>query len=262
MDVDRSEGIVADLLGMQRTAEPLEALDLEPLRGPARYLPEHCWNVTRLALFTADQAGWDDADLAALGIAALWHDVGMLAVPPWRWLQERLLEPEDLSAVQAHSAAGAAMLERVAAWPPRVAAVVAQVHERHDGSGYPAGLSDDAIDPAARLLAVCDTYEALVSPRLYRLPFPPADAMRAVLAEAEAERFDPDTVRDFVAAVGLHPVGSLVTLADNARALVVAANREQPDRPVLDVLTDGAGRTLQEPRRVDMAREPGVQMAG
>lgn len=262
IDVGVAEGLVAGLLGRLRTAPPLEALDLGPRRGPARYLPEHAWNVTRLGLVVALAERWDEADVAALGLAACWHDVGMGTVPPWRWLHARACEAEDRQAVRVHAAAGAAIVGRVGAWPPRVAAIVGQVHERVDGSGYPGGLAGDAIDPAARLLAVCDTYEALVSPRLYRTPFPPADAVRVVCAEAEAGRLDHQSVRAFVSAVGRWPVGSTVTLVDGTRARVVAANRADPDRPVVDVLADARGAPPAAPRRLDLAREPGVRILG
>lgn len=256
IDVEASEALVAGLLARLRTAPPLEALDLGPRRGPARYLPEHAWNVTRLAVVVALAEGWGESHVAALALAAFWHDVGMGTVPPWRWLHARACDVAERAAVRAHAAAGAALVGRVAAWPSRVAAIVAQVHERADGSGYPDGCAGDAIDPAARLLAVCDSYEALVSPRLYRAPFPPADAVRAVCAEAEAGRLDHASVRAFVAAVGRWPVGSTVTLADGTRGRVVAANRADPDRPVVEVADGGA------PRRVDLAHDPGARVVG
>ena len=262
VDVDAVEALVGGLLARLRAATPLQALDLGPRRGPARYLPEHAWNVTRLALFVGLAEGWGEPDVAAVGLAAFWHDVGMGTVPPWRWLHARACEAEDRRAVRAHAEAGAALVGRVTAWPPRVATLVAQVHERADGSGYPAGLAGDAIDPAARLLAVCDTYEALVSPRLYRAPFPPAEAMRVVCAEAEAGRLDPSSVRAFVAAVGRWPVGSTVTLAGGARARVVAANRAEPERPVVEVVTDADGAPPISPRRIDLSRDGVERIVG
>jgi len=73
-------------------------------------------------------------------------------------------------------------------------------HERYDGSGYPEGLSGQAIPVAARIIAVADVYDALATPRLYRPHALAHGAVRAMIASERGQGFDPDVVDAFLAA--------------------------------------------------------------
>ncbi len=262
LDYDRAEGLVQEVLQDLRGGMPAPALDLTYLRGPARYLPMHSLNVSRLALHVGIEHGHAAEDLADLGLAGLLHDVGMLGVPAWRYLQPRILSREDLRAVEAHAAEGATFLAGLPKLPPRVAAIAGQVHERHDGSGYPGGLAGEELDPLARILSICDAYEALSSPRVYRKPFAPASAMQIVLHEGSQGRFDPKALRAFVRALSYYPVGSVVHLRTGEMATVVAANPQDPRRPIVRLLSDAEGHALVQPKTVDLFREGGLEIAG
>jgi HD-GYP domain-containing protein (c-di-GMP phosphodiesterase class II) len=255
VDMDAAEGIVAAIAADLRGRPAVEGLALASRRGAARYLAAHTQNVIRLALWTGIVAGHDTKELAALGLGALWHDVGMLRVPAWKYLQPRLLGGAPMQEVEAHAADGVELLAAAPGVAGRIVRIVSHVHERSDGSGYPAGLAGDAIDEAARLIAVCDTYEALVSPRVYRPAFHPADAMRIVLGEADAGRLDADAVRDFVQAVGAYPIGCTVKLSDGRSGRVLGFHASAPDRPVVEVTRRRGGRTVDPPERVDLGRE-------
>lgn len=258
VDTDAAEGIVAAIAADLRGRPAIEGLRLTSARGAARYLAAHTQNVIRLALWTGIVAGTPAPDLAAAGLAALWHDVGMFQVPAWKYLQPRLLSGDSMRDVEAHAATGAALLRAAATVAPRVVRIVEQVHERSNGSGYPAGLCGDAIDPAARLLAVCDTYEALVSPRVYRPPFHPVDAMRVVLGEVESGRLDAGATREFVRAVGAYPIGCRVRLSDGRAGRVLGFHHSAPERPVVEVAIGRGGRVLDPPERADLGRERGI----
>jgi len=237
------------------TCAAVEGLRLDSKRGAARYVPAHTQNVTRLALWTGIVTGLETNELAAVGLGALWHDAGMLQVPAWKYLQPRLLGGEPMREIEAHAGAGGDLLRAAGNVAPRIVRIVEQVHERHDGSGYPAGLAGDAIDPAAALIAVCDTYEALVSPRVYRPAFHPAEAMRVVLGEAEAGRLGEAAARDFVQAVGAYPIGCRVRLSDGRTGRVIGFHHSAPHRPVVEVKLGRGGRLLDPPDRVDLGRD-------
>lgn len=255
VDTDAAEGLAAAVAADLRGRPAVEGLALGSARGAARYVAAHTQNVMRLAIWTGFVAGAGTQELAAIGLGALWHDVGMWQVPAWKYLQPRLLGGEPMREVEAHAAAGSALLRAAPSMPARVVRIVEQVHERCDGSGYPAGLTGDALDPAAKLIAVCDTYDALVSPRVYRPPFHPADGMRVVLGEVEAGRLDADAARDFVQAVGAYPIGCAVKLSDGRSGRVLGFHHSAPDRPVVEVTKRRGGRVVDPPERVDLGRE-------
>ncbi len=130
------------------------------------------------------------------------HDVGKVATPDAILLKQGKLTPEEWvimkqhceygrnAIVQAENALGGA----VDASFLRYAAEIAYGHhERWDGSGYPEGLAGEAIPVSARLMAVADVYDALISRRVYKPPFPPEQAIEMMFAE-KGSHFDPDIV--------------------------------------------------------------------
>jgi HD-GYP domain-containing protein (c-di-GMP phosphodiesterase class II) len=106
------------------------------------------------------------------------------------------LTPEEESAVRRHVDLGESIIRDL----PRVAGVLEAVHahhERHDGSGYPAGLAGEDIPLLARILAVADAYSAMVVDRPYRKKLSPEQA-EAELVKVAGSQLDPELVRRFV----------------------------------------------------------------
>jgi HD-GYP domain-containing protein (c-di-GMP phosphodiesterase class II) len=163
---------------------------LERLRAdPASLLPEtfrpthedwferHHVNVAILTLLTADTRRGALSDVIDLGTVAFLHDIGMLETRE-TWDVSMRLPPKTFERViRPHADAGSRVIQRVSGATPSMSRIVLQEHERIDGTGYPAGLVGESIDPDARLLAVCDTLEALSHPRPYRDGLAPRDAL-------------------------------------------------------------------------------------
>jgi HD-GYP domain-containing protein (c-di-GMP phosphodiesterase class II) len=181
----------------------------------------------------------------------------MLDVPA-----EVLARPEPLDdagrrTVEGHAHRGAELAAALLPDGDWLAAAVAGHHERLDGSGYPDGLRDAQLAPLTRLLAVCDVYAALASPRPHR----PARETRAALTDtlllAEGGALDRGRAERLVQ-LSFYPAGSVVELADGALGVVVAGHAVRrdvnlPARPVVLRLTDADGRPLPAPRPLDLA---------
>lgn len=148
--------------------------------------------VQRHAVALARRAGLDEADVEAVGIAALLHDVGALVVPPHILGKAGPLTPEEFERVRVHPEAGAALLADVP-FPGPVLPIILGHHERWDGRGYPEGLAGESITTGARVLAVVDTYDSLRSPRPYRRPYS-AEGARQVLQAEAGKALDPALV--------------------------------------------------------------------
>jgi hypothetical protein len=132
----------------------------------------------------------------ALEMAAYLHDIGKIGIAEGILLKPGTLSEEEMVQMRHHPLIGAAILRPVAfPWP--IAPVVRHHHEHFDGNGYPAGLRGDEIPALARVLAVADAFEAMVSDRPYRRGRDRYDAI-AELRRCSGSQFDPRVVDVFV----------------------------------------------------------------
>jgi HD-GYP domain-containing protein (c-di-GMP phosphodiesterase class II) len=134
-------------------------------------------------------------------------------------------------------------------------------HERLDGTGYPGGLRDTHIAPLTRLLAVCDVYAAMCSPRPHREARETRTALADTLLMADQGALDPREAERLLL-LSFYPVGVAVELADGTVGVVVATHMtprdlNTPARPVVALLTDDCGHPLPAPRHVDLAVSEG-----
>jgi len=126
----------------------------------------------------ANEMGLPEDQVEGLRIAAYVHDIGKIAVPAEILSKPGALTEVEFALIKQHPQVGRELLGAIHFRQP-VAEIVAQHHERQDGSGYPAGLRGDEILPEARVLAVADVVEAMASHRPYR----PSLGLEAALAE-------------------------------------------------------------------------------
>ena len=157
----------------------------------ARYADtrEHSENVAQLAVSLAQVLGLTDEAVRAIGLAAQVHDVGKIGVRDEVLLKEGPLSPDERRLVEEHPVLG----ERILA-PTELEEVLPLVrhhHERWDGEGYPDGLRGPEIPVGARVLAVCDAFEAMTSSRPYRGPLTFEQAVEQ-LELGSGSQFDPD----------------------------------------------------------------------
>ena len=242
MDAAHVESLVADMYSAAKN-NPLAALDFE-VGGTGNYLTAHARNVSKLAMFLADRHGLSEASTRTVGICGLLHDAGMDCLPYELVSEGRPLTQEEYLQVRTHPSRGAEYIKQHYRFGSLLSsvipAVVEQHHERSDGTGYPNGLAGGRIHNFARVLAIADSYEAMTTPRPFRAPRHPADAMRALLVQGchseETGMYDRSMLKTFVWSSSLYPIGCKVDLADGRLARVVSATAD-PKRPVIKLLT-------------------------
>ena len=226
-----------------------------------RYLPRHSHNVARLAMFVGMRAGYREPTIKVLGLCGLMHDLGMNGIPDTMLNRATSLSTDEREVVRKHPAQGALLtrsfdeldnLIRLV-----VPTVVAQHHERVDGSGYPNGLTAPRIHHLAKLLSIVDSYEAMVSPRIYKSPMLPNQAIETIILQTyvpeQAPRFEESLVESFVKAVSLYPIGSYVLLNSDEIAKVVDASTRNVKRPVVRILRPSENGQLEGSRVVDLS---------
>ncbi len=148
--------------------------------------------VAQLSAAIGRELGLDDEAMETLRMAAILHDVGMAAVPIPIVTKPGELSGVEYDVVKQHPELARAILQRFEFGRP-LAEIVAEHHERVDGSGYPRGLSGEAISREARIIAVADTVEAMLSGRPHR-PARDQDQALAALRQGSGTQYDAQTV--------------------------------------------------------------------
>lgn len=226
---------------------------------PDSWLAEHVLDSARWAVWFAADLDLPEADLQSLVRAALLRDIGQLAVAPEVLYAGRALDQQSKSQIADHPLHSAAWLSSRGVVAEEVHRVVRQHHERFDGTGYPLGLPGSTLAKAAQILALCDTFMAVASPRPHRQARTLHAASQAVL-EGAGTRFDPGLARHFIQRVGLYPAGSVIEVDQQFAALVTDGNGPHRWRPKARLLRREGNRWQIGPE-VDLARHP-AQISG
>lgn len=161
------------------------------------YTGEHSRGVVRLALALGDELGLDAEQRRNLEFGALLHDVGKIAIPKGIINKPGQLDPDEWKIIETHTLEGQKMLDRVGGFMQRVGLIVRSHHERWDGRGYPDRLAGEAIPLQARIIACCDSWNAMRTDRPYRTALPD-EVARAELVANAGHQFDPRIVAAFL----------------------------------------------------------------
>jgi putative two-component system response regulator len=130
--------------------------------------------------------------------AAAMHDIGKVGIPDAVLLKPAKLSPEEWEVMKTHTLIGAALLAGGRSNLLKLSEQVAMSHhERWDGKGYPVGLGGEEIPLAARIVTVCDVFDALTSRRPYKEPWPAEKAKEELIAQG-GKQFDKDLVALFL----------------------------------------------------------------
>ena len=181
------------------------------------YTAGHSRRVRRLALAIGSELGLEGEDLRALGDAALFHDIGKLAIPDEILLKPTSLTADEWELMRSHCDEGARMVERVG-FVEEAAPAIRHHHERFDGTGYPAGLEGESIPLAARVIHLADALDSMLTTRIYRPGRPAREALTEVW-RGTGSQFCPACVSALVRVIAQ---GALEHMGVPKRALVTA----------------------------------------
>jgi putative two-component system response regulator len=166
-------------------------------------LRNHESGVRRLCAAFCIAVGYGQGEAEMIGFAAGLHDVGKLTISDKILEKPGKLDPEEWVIVQRHTLSGHAILSTAQDSDMDLAAIAARHHHEHwDGSGYPDGLAGEAIPRVARIVGLCDVYDALRETRSYKPPYTHEEVVRMILEGDSSGRmkpsmFDPDMLQVF-----------------------------------------------------------------
>lgn len=185
------------------------------------YTGAHCTLMATRAVAVAQALGLTTAEVEAVHLGAMLHDIGKLGIPDAILNKPGALSAAELAVIRRHPDLGANIVSQVASLR-HVVPIVRHHHERWDGGGYPAGLAREAIPIGARIVATVDTYGAMTEDRVYRRA-PGHDVAIAELRRVAGSQLDPQVVEAFVA------LPRRVIAPDEAGADRRAAARPRPE---------------------------------
>ncbi|MCB0873355.1 MAG: CHASE2 domain-containing protein [Thermoleophilia bacterium] len=187
-----------------RTAEVREAqLEIVERLGQAADWREaeigrHIERVGRLCEALALDVGYEAHEADTIRLAAALHDIGKIGIPDSVLLKEGALSRDEWNVMRGHTTIGGDILAGSSAPLVRYAEEIARSHHEHwDGNGYPSGLAGKEIPRAARICAICDVFDALLSKRSYKEAWP----LLSVIEEMRGlsgKQFDPDLLAAFI----------------------------------------------------------------
>jgi len=198
-----------------------------------RHSHGHLPRVRAIACMVCREMGLSSEQIQAMEIAALLHDVGKLAVPEHILSKPGMLTQEERHKVQLHAEVGAKILAPVRFPSDDVLPTIMYHHERWDGDGYPEQLQGERIPLGARILAVADVADALLSPRAYRPPLS-YDETIAFIRDRGGTQFDPDVVAAFLKVISKHDITAPFDLSDPTQVRPQRKSRSKPQRPVME----------------------------
>jgi HD-GYP domain-containing protein (c-di-GMP phosphodiesterase class II) len=220
---DRSERWSATL-ELHRAYRGTVMLLVDVVEHDDDYTAEHSRSVVELARGVAQELEMDKYELQELEFAALLHDVGKIAIPKQILHKPAALTESEFEVMKTHTIEGQFMLDRIGGLLGRVGEIVRSCHERWDGKGYPDGLKGEEIPLAARIVFVCDAYNAMTTNRPYRAALPHEHAI-AELVENAGTQFDPAVVEAIVRVLAEAPAEP--TTQDHIRAVLASAQERE-----------------------------------
>ena len=194
-----------------------------------------------MATFLGMSMNFSKAQLKELSIGAILHDIGKTIIDSDIITKPGKLTPEEFEEIKQHPTYGRKILEKNFSISSDVLRAVEHHHERADGTGYPYGLKVNQISKYAKIISVCDVYDAVSNDRCYRQKFSPMDAYELILAGC-GNAFDEEIVKKFKETFSVFPLGVCLKLSNGVEGYVIKQNKNFPDRPILRVLYEGEDR--------------------
>ena len=233
----------------------------EEIRSQEDYYFFHPINVSIYAIMTGLSLGYPEGNIMDLGLGALLHDIGMVTIDRSIINNPGALNQQEMEAIREHPIIGFNILRNYHELSTTATHIAYQHHERVDGSGYPRGLRSKEIVEYAKITAVADTFDAVISDHPYRKAYSATDGL-TVLKGLQNTYFDLDIVDAFTSNIAVYPMGSLIRLNDGRIAVVTSANRFNMTRPIIEIMTDEHGNPLKTNLTIDLQQSSKVKISG
>jgi HD-GYP domain-containing protein (c-di-GMP phosphodiesterase class II) len=227
-------------------------VNLEEIRQDSEANYDHSVAVCGLAVLTAIKCGFTPAKANDLAVGALLHDLGKAIIPESLLNKKEELTVEEFDIIKKHVIHGYEAVKDES-WLSAISKVVILTHhERINGSGYPFGWTGEKTHDAAKIVAICDVFDAMTHIKPYR----PAYKIYEVIEYLEAMKgslFEEELVDIFIKHIAVYPSGSGVLLSDMRIGIVIRQNPGLPTRPIIRILKNEEGHEVKERPELDLS---------
>lgn len=216
----------------------------------------HALNVSLLSMMLAKELKAPPTVIQMVGMGALFHDIGELEIPDRIVRKQEALTKAEAALMQMHCEYGVNIAKKMNL-PSEVLLVIAQHHERVDGSGYPTGATAAQMSLMSRIVSLVNAYDKFCNPANPAKAMTPHEALSMMFAQMR-NQFDQLAMSTFVRCMGVYPPGTIVVLSNGAIAMVVSVNTTKPLRPVVLVFDPAVPK--EEAIVVDLEAESDVSI--
>ncbi len=245
------EPVVKDIFAsIQRNAHAFSGLMRCKLNN--QFVYRHSLAVSALMVSLAHKMKLSPKEISEAGLAGLFLDIGTNYLPQDLATKNGDFRSAALEIWQQHVKLGAAALDAAGNIPDTVMAACLQHHEQMDGGGFPLGLAGPDISRIARMAAICDTFDYLLSDTELAAALDPTAAI--VRLRQMSAVFDADILKHFIDAVGIHPIGSFVRLHSNRIGMVIGQDRDDLTKPAVRTFYSLASGQRIHPRTLELAK--------
>ena len=231
-------------------------LSLCRVKNKDDYTFQHSVSVCALLVAFCRAVGLDAQTIHLAGVGGLLHDIGKVRIPDRILNKPGRYAEDEFAIMKNHVVESKKILDAT----PGISEISVQVahehHERYDGSGYAQGLKGEAISQMGKMAAICDVYDAITSVRVYHKGMAPHEALRKIF-EWSKFHFDPLLVQQFMRAIGIYPVGTMVLLESGRIGVVLEQAEGNLLQPSVKVFYDSRRQQYLAPQVVDLAKPLG-----
>lgn len=211
----------------------------------------HSLNVTMLAMMMARDIQLPAEVVGALGMGALFHDIGRKNIPDKILMKIDPLTQAERHLYEMHCQYGVDIGQRLQ-FAPAILAIICDHHELFDGSGYPRQLKGESAGLLSRIVVIANYYDELCNPANIAAALTPHEALSLMFAKLRG-KFDPKLLQVFIRCLGVYPPGTIVQLSNGVTGMIATVNTSKPMKPMV-VIYD-ANIPKEEAILVDMERE-------
>jgi HD-GYP domain-containing protein (c-di-GMP phosphodiesterase class II) len=261
VDVKSSRRIVYSLVD-SISRDEFGILALTTIKNFDEYTFNHSLNVGILALALGQRIGLDKKSLARLGTSGILHDIGKVEIPKELINKIQKLTDQEWETLKLHSNFGVREILKTRGLDDIAMFAITVAYQHHwnfDGTGYP--LRDKEEDPTlfARIVRICDSYDAMTTARAYQpVPYLPHFALRVIWSN-QNRLFDPVLAKVFAQLLGIYPVGSCLELNNGEIGLVMRQNPSTIDLPIVKIIVDRDHNKV-DGKTIDLAMETDIKV--
>lgn len=210
---------------------------LTRIKHKDNYTYNHLVSTSVWAVAFGRHLGLPKKDLQSLALGALLFDIGKMRLPEKLINNSKRFNQYEFKLIKTHVEHSVDIVKSINGINDDVVEMVKTHHERHNGGGYPAGLSKNEIPIFGKIAGIVDCYDAIISERSFITALSPHDAVKK-LYEWRNIDFQAELIEQFIQVVGIYPVGTIVELNDGRVGVIVAQHRVWRLRPKIMLLLD------------------------